>query len=198
MFNSLPSNCIYPETWNLSDSPDWHRQVQVMDVFIFCTKEDTIFNSIGWSTDINVLVPTVSISGHWLGSILTQVFTVKPCLTATSVIWAPHYYGYFFWPPCKNRHTFSCKKTLVSTATPLMWPNFFGPLVTVLTGFHCSRQQMHVISPQNWKTILYNFLCLALPNTPKVSSWSLGNAYQSKYDIQVLDIPIFMTLLSNY
>ena len=29
------------------------------------------------------------------------------------------------------------KKTFVNTATPLIWPIFFGPLVTVLTGFHC-------------------------------------------------------------
>ena len=61
MFNSLPSICMYPETWNLTDSPDWYRQVQVTDVFIFCTNEDTIFNSIGWSTDTNPLVPTKSL-----------------------------------------------------------------------------------------------------------------------------------------
>ena len=57
--------------------------------------------------------------------------TVKPHLTATLAIWSPRCYGHFFWPPSKNRHTFSCKKTLINTA------NFFGPLVTVLTGFHC-------------------------------------------------------------
>ena len=57
--------------------------------------------------------------------------TVKPRLTATLAIWSPRCYGPFFWPPSKNCHTFSCKKTLVNTA------NFFGPLVTVLTGFHC-------------------------------------------------------------
>ena len=158
MFNSLPSICIYPETWNLSESPDWYRQVQAMDGFIFCTNEDTIFNSIGWSTDINVLVPTVSIGGHWLGSILTQVFTVKPCLTATSVIWAPHYYGHFFFGHlAKTTHTFFCKKTVVNTATPLMQPNLFGPLVTMLTGFHCTRQQMHVISPQIEKPYCITF-----------------------------------------
>ena len=30
-------------------------------------------------------------------------------------------YGHFFWLPGKNRHIFSCKKTLVNKA------NFFGP-----------------------------------------------------------------------
>ena len=34
--------------------------------------------------------------------------TVKPRLTAASVIRSPRYYGYFFWPPGKNRYTFSC------------------------------------------------------------------------------------------
>ena len=55
--------------------------------------------------------------------------TVKSRLKATSVIRSPRYYGHFFWPPGKNRHTVSCIKNLVNTA------NFFGPLVTVLTGF---------------------------------------------------------------
>ena len=48
---------------------------------------------------------------------------------------SPRYYGHFFWPCGKNRHTFSCKKkTLFNTA------KFFGPLVTVLTGFHCTAK----------------------------------------------------------
>ena len=45
----------------------------------------------------------------------------------------------FLWPPVKNCHTFSCeeKKTVVDTATPLIGQILFGPLVTVLTEFHC-------------------------------------------------------------
>ena len=44
-------------------------------------------------------------------------YTVKPHLTNASVIRSPRYYGHFFWPPGKSRHTFSCKKkTLVNTA----------------------------------------------------------------------------------
>ena len=54
-----------------------------------------------------------------------KISTVKPRLTATSVIRSPRYYGHFFWPPGKNRHTFYFKKTLVNTATPLTWPIFF-------------------------------------------------------------------------
>ena len=52
--------------------------------------------------------------------------TVEPrltCNTVTSLL-RP-----LFWPP---GYTFSCKKTFVNTVT-----RFFGPLVTVLTGFHC-------------------------------------------------------------
>ena len=69
----------------------------------------------------------------------SQPSTVKPHLTATSVIRSPRYYRHFFWPPGKNRHKFSCrkKKTLVDTVTPLKRTNFLRPLVTVLTGFHC-------------------------------------------------------------
>ena len=65
--------------------------------------------------------------------------TVEPRLTATSVIPSSRYYGHFFRPPSKNDHAFSCKETLVNTVTPLLWPIFFGPLVTVLTGFHCHQ-----------------------------------------------------------
>ena len=57
--------------------------------------------------------------------------TVEPRLMATSLL-RP-----LFWLPGKNDHTFSCKETLVSTVTSLLQPNFFGPLVTILMGFHC-------------------------------------------------------------
>ena len=56
----------------------------------------------------------------------------------------PRKYGHFFitatfvWPPGKNHHTFSCRKTLVNTATTLIRPVFSGPFVAVLTVFHCS------------------------------------------------------------
>ena len=75
-----------------------------------------------------------------------SVLQLKPRLTATSVIWSPCYYGHFFWPPGKNHHTFSRKKTLVNAATLLIWPNFFGLMVTVLTGFHCTENQMLMFS----------------------------------------------------
>ena len=41
-------------------------------------------------------------------------------------------YGHFFWLPGKNRHIFSCKKTLVNKA------NFLGPNSGILTGFRCT------------------------------------------------------------
>ena len=62
-------------------------------------------------------------------------------LNAIELQWNPalrprHYYGPFYWAPGKNCHTFSCKKTLVNTATLLIPPIFLGRLVTILTGFH--------------------------------------------------------------
>ena len=61
-------------------------------------------------------------------------YTVEPHLTATSVIQSHHYYGHFFWLPGKNNRTFSCKVTLVSTVTSLLWPNFFGPIGDRING----------------------------------------------------------------
>ena len=54
---------------------------------------------------------------------------MEPCLTATSVIRSPCYYGHFFGAIQQNGHTFSCK--------PVDMAKFLGLLVTVLMGFHC-------------------------------------------------------------
>ena len=62
---------------------------------------------------------------------------MEPRLTATLVIQSSRYYGHFLWPPGKNNHTFTWKETPVNIVIFLLWPNFFDPLVTVLTGFHC-------------------------------------------------------------
>ena len=51
------------------------------------------------------------------------IYTVKPCLKATSVIRSPRYYSHFFWPPVENRHTFSLKKkTLIRPPGQFFWP----------------------------------------------------------------------------
>ena len=42
--------------------------------------------------------------------------TVKRCLTATSVIWSPRYYGHYFGSPAKRPYIL-CNKTLVNTIT---------------------------------------------------------------------------------
>ena len=63
--------------------------------------------------------------------------TVKPRLTNASVIRSPRYYGHFFWPPGKSRHTFSCKKKKPS----LIRPNFFKPIGDRITGFPCTTKQ---------------------------------------------------------
>ena len=66
-----------------------------------------------------------------LGGILFS--TVKPRLTATSVIQSPLYYGHFFWPPDKTGIHFIINKKLSLMRSPVNTANFFGPLVTVLT-----------------------------------------------------------------
>ena len=67
----------------------------------------------------------------------SQPSTVKPRLTATSVLRSPRYYGHFFWPPGKNRHKFSSqkkKKILVNTVTSLKRDNFFSPIGDRING----------------------------------------------------------------
>ena len=54
-------------------------------------------------------------------------------LTATSEIRSRRYYGHFFGCLAKTTIHFLVKQP------SLIRPNFFGPLVTVLTGFHCSK-----------------------------------------------------------
>ena len=88
--------------------------------------------NIHWSVGTVISLDTTTSSLK----LFPKISTLKPRLTATSIIRSPRYYGHFFWPPGKNRHTFSCKNTLVSTPTPLIRPIFYDPLVTVLTGFH--------------------------------------------------------------
>ena len=56
--------------------------------------------------------------------------TVNPLLT--SVVRSPRYYSHFFCRLAKTAIYFLVKKK-----PSLIRPNFFGPLVTVLTEFHC-------------------------------------------------------------
>jgi len=60
--------------------------------------------------------------GSWTGNGKGKSRSLeKPRLTAASVIRSPRYYGHFFWPPGKNRHTFSCQKK-----PSLIRPNFLA------------------------------------------------------------------------
>ena len=72
------------------------------------------------------------------------LYTVEPRFLATSVIRSPRYYGHFFWPPGWTTIHFLVGKSKKQKKTSLIWSpvntaNFFGPLVTVLTGFHCIK-----------------------------------------------------------
>ena len=58
----------------------------------------------------------------------------------------------FFGHLAKTAMHFLVKKNLVNTATPLIRPNFFVPLMTVLTGFHCSIKKL--FAKQNKQTQL--------------------------------------------
>ena len=60
-----------------------------------------------------------------------KMYTVEPRLMVTSLLQP------LFLAARLNDATFPFKKTLVKTAIPLIPRNFFEPLVTVLTGFHC-------------------------------------------------------------
>ena len=67
------------------------------------------------------------------------VDTVEPRLTATSSIRPPHCYGHFIPVRAKAQSVIFIFQETLNTATLLIWPNFCGPLVTRLTGFHCDR-----------------------------------------------------------
>ena len=73
-----------------------------------------------------------------LSSMLPEpIYTVKfRLIMATSVLLYCHLVitATFLWPPGKNRHTFSCKKTLFKTATLLIWPNVFRPIGDLIIG----------------------------------------------------------------
>ena len=65
-----------------------------------------------------------------------QIVTVKPRLTATSVIRSPRYHDTSFLPAWQNGHTFSCKTKPSVIRSPVNTAIFFSPLVTVSTGYH--------------------------------------------------------------
>ena len=52
----------------------------------------------------------------------------------------------FYGRLAKTATHFLVKKNLIKTATLLIWPNFFGPLVTLLSEFHCTFKHWMVLS----------------------------------------------------
>ena len=63
-----------------------------------------------------------------------RIYTVEPCLTATSVTQSPRYYGYFFfWPPGKMALRFLVKKPLL-IRSPVNMANFFWPIGDPING----------------------------------------------------------------
>ena len=65
-----------------------------------------------------------------------NAYTVEPHLKATS---AGNTVTLLLQAARQNEHTVSCKETLINTVTSLLQTNFFGPLLTILTGFHCNE-----------------------------------------------------------
>ena len=76
----------------------------------------------------------------------------------------------FSWLPGKNDHTFSCKETHVNMVTSLLWPMSFGPLVTVLTGFHC--MMFFTLECIGFNNILAHTWALFIPHLSAVSNLS--------------------------
>ena len=73
-------------------------------------------------------------------------FTAEPRLTTTSVIRSPRYYGHYYLAAWQNGQTFFCKKKKPSLIrSPVDTANFFGPLVTVSTQFHCNKTFTSII-----------------------------------------------------
>ena len=109
---------------------------------------------------------------HWIKdkrekTWLLKNITVKPRLTATSVIRQLRYYGHCTLPPGKNRHTFSCKKkTLVNTATPLIRQNFFWPI-----GDRSNGVPLYIFSVNEFLFLLKNI------TTPPMFDYSLKDCY---------------------
>ena len=81
-------------------------------------------------------------------SIRTNNTTVEPHLTATSVIWSPHYYDHFFWLPGKNDHTLLVKKSSLIW-TPHYHCHFFWPISDRIS--RLPLYQPVWITFENWK-----------------------------------------------
>ena len=63
--------------------------------------------------------------------------TVEPCFATTALLRPSHNYCRFILSQIKAQSViFLFKEPLIAT-TLLKWPDFYGPLVTGLTGFHC-------------------------------------------------------------
>ena len=82
--------------------------------------------------------------------------TVKPHLWTTSVIQSPRYYGHFFY---------AClaKSAIHFHVIIIIWLTFFGPLVTVLMGCHCTRMLIKIKG--YWAT------CISGKAPPSPKSW---------------------------
>jgi len=89
-------------------------------------------------------------------------YTVEPRLTATPLIQPSCYYGHLILARKKLSQSFSYFKNPFNTTTPLIRPEFCGPLVTGLTGFHCSPYSQSIPSQGIFRhgTQFFRELCL--------------------------------------
>ena len=83
------------------------------------------FNPLTPKSDLHVTSPC---NINTLSS--RQVMRIPKCISYSETLPYGHLVitATFFWPPGKNHHTFSCKKTLINTATPLIRLIFFTHL----------------------------------------------------------------------
>ena len=116
----------------------------------------TLLLKISLLTDSITFIPTHSVpSTLGLACCLLQYSGTLPYDNAINT--ATSCTATLFWPKQKFGQLFSYLKNPFNTSTPLIRPDFCGPLVTGLMGFHCINQLVNIFC-----TCIYLFHLLIL------------------------------------
>ena len=91
-----------------------------------------------------------------LASFKRNESTVKPRLTATSVIRSPRYFGHFILAARQNGHTFSCKNTLVKWSPVNMAKLFFGSIGDRINGVPLYTLTFSILNSRAWQVSSLN------------------------------------------
>ena len=114
--------------------------------------------------------------GRWLRAHILFAFPFERRLVQWNpALRQPRYYGHFFGRLAKTAIHFLVKKTLVNTA------EFFGPLVTVLTGFHCTWNPKSSAWNPEFKAVLDSFPDFKMRHPQFTQRWcNIGCYYLPK------------------